>query len=262
MNAELVVIAYGAGTNSDALLIGMVEKGYPAPAAILFANTGGERPRTYEHLAVVSEYLVKRGYPAITEVQRVKKDQTLNTLELRSYETRTLPAIAYGYKTCSHKFKIQPQEKWCNNHKPFKARWKAGGKVTRYIGYDFAETRRWMKAKVEDDKYFYQFPLVEWEWDRTQCLAAIDRAGLPQPGKSACFFCPSSKKLEIVQLRTEYPLLFQRALDMEARAMPGLKKVKGLGRNFAWRDIDLALQQKDEEISMPECGYCVDFASE
>ena len=37
-------------------------------------------------------------------------------------------------------------------------------------------------------------------WGRDDCVAAIARVGLPQPGKSACFFCPSSKKHEIITL--------------------------------------------------------------
>ena len=255
-----IVIAYGGGTNSAALVVGMIERRLPAPAAILFANTGGELPGVYNHIALVSAYLVDNGYPPIIPVQRVKRDQSLNTLEWRCYETNTLPSIAYGRKTCSHKFKIQPQEKWCNNYKPFRQVWKAGGKVTRYIGYDFAESRRWMAAKLEDEKYYYEFPLVEWQWTRADCVAAIERAGLPQPGKSACFFCPSSKKPEIRALRTEHPLLFQRALDMEARAMPGLLKVKGLGRTFAWANLD-AEEGKPDVAPETQCDYCVDFAS-
>jgi hypothetical protein len=254
-----VVIAYGGGTNSAALVVGMIERGYPPPTAILFANTGGELPGVYAHIVMMSGYLVSHGYPPITAVQRVKRDQSLNSLEWRYYETNTLPSIAYGLKGCSHKFKIQPQEKWCNNH--FKAHWKAGGKVIRYLGYDFAEKRRWMKAMVEDEKYYYQFPLVEWEWTRDDCIAAITRAGLPQPGKSACFFCPSSKKSEVAALRTEHPLLFKRALDMETRALPNLKTVKGLGRSYAWRDLDKVLAQKEDDAAA-QCDYCVDFSSE
>lgn len=62
--------------------------------------------------------------------------------------------------------------------------------------------------------------------------AAIERAGLPNPGKSACFFCPASKKHEIRELAKLYPELADRAIAMEDNA--ALDTVKGLGRSFAW----------------------------
>ena len=61
-------------------------------------------------------------------------------------------------------------------------------------------------------------------------------AGLPQPGKSYCFFCPSMKKQEILYLKEHYPDLFNRAATLEENAMPYLKTVKGLGRSYSWKE--------------------------
>lgn len=256
-----VALAYGGGTNSTAIICGWIEKGYKPMDLILFADTGAEKPHTYEHIEVLNKFLKKEGFPQITIVRKVKRDGSVYSLEQNCLDKNMLPSIAYGYKGCSHKYKIQPQDKFCNNHPPFKKHWKAGGKIEKLIGYDFAEERRWMKAKVEDEKYLYHFPLVEWEWDRQGCVDAIKRMGLPQPGKSACFFCPSSKKAEIDSLKTEYPVLFQRALAMEDNAQGNLTSVKGLGRSFSWREYDegkvkqLELFEADREV----CSWCVDF---
>ena len=46
MNMAPVIVAYGAGTNSTALLVGMHERG-ERPDLILFAETGGERVDPY-----------------------------------------------------------------------------------------------------------------------------------------------------------------------------------------------------------------------
>ena len=77
-----VVVSYGAGTNSTAMVCEMVRRGEPI-AAVVFADTGGERPATYEHLREFSDWLVARGYPAITTVQQTTKvgDVTVTTLE-------------------------------------------------------------------------------------------------------------------------------------------------------------------------------------
>lgn len=84
----------------------------------------------------------------------------------------------------------------------------------------------------------FRFPLIEWGWYREQCVATILAAGLPVPPKSACFFCPSSKKSEIIQLSRRNPDLYRRALAMEDNARENLGTVVGLGRHFSWRDVE------------------------
>lgn len=80
------------------------------------------------------------------------------------------------------------------------------------------------------------YPLMEWGWDREACIRAIEAAGLPQPGKSSCFFCPSMRAEEIIDLRERYPELFRRALALEDNARANLKTVRGLGRNYSWKE--------------------------
>ena len=53
-------------------------------------------------------------------------------------------------------------------------------------------------------------------------------------GKSACFFCPSSK---LVEIRTLPADLAARALAMEDGAAASLTSTKGLGRSFSWRSV-------------------------
>ena len=69
-------------------------------------------------------------------------------------------------------------------------------KVVKFIGYDAGEGYRSDKVllgDLADPKYSKWYPLMEWGWDRAACMQAIENAGLPQPGKSSCFFCPSMK---------------------------------------------------------------------
>lgn len=44
------------------------------------------------------------------------------------------------------------------------------------------------------------------------------------------------KQQEILDLKQHHPALYQRALALEANAMPYLKTVKGLGRNYSWQE--------------------------
>ena len=226
------VVAYGGGTNSTAMLILMLETGI-RPDLILFADTGGEKPHTYKHLDIVNLWCEKVGFPKIISVQKKGRIYVKETLEENCLRKNMLPSIAYGYKSCSLKYKVQPQDMYCNNDNNCKSVWNNGGKVSKYIGYDADEERR---AKIKcDNKYNYLYPLISSDWGRDECISAIKRHNLPQPGKSACFFCPSSKKIEILNLRDQYPELLDRALKMEKQA--NLTSVQGLGRSFSWSDF-------------------------
>lgn len=183
---------------------------------------------------------VIQAMPPITRVWYQEKSGQRLTLEQECLRSGTLPSIAYGRKSCSLKHKVAPQERFCNQYQPCLDTWTRGEKVVKFIGYDAGEERRRQGAVAHDlldKKYQKQYPLMDWGWRRTDCIQAIQSAGLPLPGKSSCFFCPSMKRREIRTLYHRYPDLLARALAIEETAMPNLISVKGLGRDWAWRDF-------------------------
>lgn len=217
---------------------------------------GGERPETYEYVNLFSKWLAEHGMPEIVWVKKVDYKGDVMTLEQNCLEHNMLPALAYGYKTCSQKFKIQPQDKFVNHWQPALDVWAKGKKITKFIGYDTDELQR--AKDYVDKKYNYHYPLIEWDWGRKECVKVIEKAGLPLPGKSSCFFCPSMKKHEILDLKRRHPDLLQRALTMEANAE--LTTIPGLGRSYAWRDLITA---DENQIRMfcdviDECCNCYD----
>ena len=244
------VVSFGGGTNSTAMIIGMYLHKIPIDL-ILFADPGAEQPHTYEFIQTFNVWLEKHGLPTITPVFYTDKAGNRMTLEEECLRSHALPSIAYGFKKCSLKPKIGTQEKFCNNYPPCREEWAAGRRVYKYIGYDAGETRRIQHAAPADEankKYENRYPLDEWGWDRAECVRVIERAGLPKPGKSSCFFCPSMKKKEIQALWEDYPELFQRAIDLEHNAADSLKTVKGLGRNWSWESYhDEAMKIKEFE---------------
>lgn len=218
-----LVVSWGGGVNSTAMLIGMRERNI-FPDLILFADTGGEKPATYEFSENFDNWLKGKGFPGITVV---RNDGLYVTLENECLQTHSLPSIAYGFKSCSDKYKRRPQIKYlksiygsnlCN--------------VTVAIGIDAGESHR---AVIGNNPYKTIFPLIEWGWDRDKCIEAIKGVDLFVPMKSACFFCPSSRKHEIEFVAKKYPELFKRAVDMEHNAE--LTTIKGLGRNYSWEQL-------------------------
>lgn len=242
------IVSFGGGTNSTAMLIGMYRKGMPVDL-ILFADTGGECPHTYEHVCIFNEWLIAHGMPEITIVRAKDRDGNVLTLESDVLKNHSLPSIAYGFKTCSQKFKTAPQDRFLNHCEQCKEVWESGEKVNKYIGFDAGEERRKDGAFAQnlvDKKYKYHYPLIDWEWYREDCQRVIQEEGIPLPGKSSCFFCPSMKKAEIKALKKKYPDLFERAIAMEDNAKEQLVKVKGLGRSYSWKDF---MQCEDSQIS-------------
>ena len=208
------VMSYGAGTNSAAMLVGFKQRGI-VPDVILFADTGGEKPETYEHLKIMQRWCLDNGFPEIS-ICREKQ-----TLESDCLNRKALPGLAYGFKSCSEHYKIRPQKRWL----------KANGIKAElfYVGIDAGESHR-----IKDDPST-EYPLISWGWGRKECIDAIEKEGLPLPGKSSCFFCPAMKAGEIRALSVQHPELMDRALKIEKNA--NLTVAAGLGRSFSWSSV-------------------------
>jgi len=241
-----LVVAYGGGTNSVAMLCGFLERGIK-PELIVFADTGGELPHTYNHIQMMSKKTMEWwGMPIEIVAKTYKKEQT--SLEGDCLRNKTLPSLAFGSKGCSVKYKLEPKKKmlrkWMDS--------KDYLEITSAIGYDAGEGHRAHHIIWSDlggkrkEKAWY--PLIEWMWRRQECIETIKRHGLPLPGKSSCFFCPSMKLAEIVRLRKEYPEYFDRAINLE-RNMVVKGRIEGLHFGVKWSDIVAA---DDDQMKMFE----------
>jgi 3'-phosphoadenosine 5'-phosphosulfate sulfotransferase (PAPS reductase)/FAD synthetase len=93
-----LVVAYGLGVDSTAMLIEFVRRGI-RPDLILFADTGGEKPETYQYLRVIRPFLARAGFPEVTVVRYQPKRAVYHTLEAQCLHTGTLPSLAYGGKS-------------------------------------------------------------------------------------------------------------------------------------------------------------------
>lgn len=268
MGDQPLIVSYGGGVNSAAMLVGMYERAI-LPDIILFADTGGEKPETYEYIRIMQQWLHVIGWPEIKIVSVADNPEAVSkSLEENCLKMGSLPSIAYGWKTCSQRWKADPITKYCNNNSLCKAAWALGLKVRHAIGYDFGESHRnlWDDKKTE-----WWYPLREWRWGRKECVEAVNRAGLPVPRKSSCFFCPSSKKQDILWLRREHPDLFARAVAIErgaaaadAKRLEHPSNIKGLGRRWSWESLvkadEAQFKMFHDSIETP-CG-CYDGEGE
>ena len=223
MMTPMLVVSFGGGVNSAAMLVGMYERGI-LPDAIFFADTGGEKPETYAFVDLMRTWTVRNMNLGIEVVQN---DGMYSFLERECLSKHTLPSLVFGWRSCSEKYKLRPQQKYA------KQRFGNDATIRWAVGIDAGESHR--MGTFENCWH----PLVEWGWDRDECLAALKRADIPRPVKSACFFCPASTKRDVLRLHAEHPELFARAIAMERNATKA-HTAKGLGRHWSWEEVQKA----------------------
>jgi hypothetical protein len=272
----MIVVNYGMGTNSTALLVEATRREIILDL-IVAANTGDEFKRTYAYCQMFSAWLVEHGQPAVTMTQWDRQDGTFIPISALCLARKELPSKAYGYSGCTSKWKQQPVDKLVKNNPMVQAAWDRGELVERWIGYDADEPSRSERMLAKNPQptrqrggnievvpsWRWRTPLVEWGMGRDECEASITKAGLPLPGKSACFHCPSTKKHEIDRMAIEEPEMLARALEIEdiARSTGELRTVKGLGRSFSWREYLEGRAPQACDTVEEECG-CYDGGQE
>lgn len=227
-----VVAAWGAGVDSTAMIIELVERG-EAPDMVLIAQMP-EKPQTQSFIPIFQAWMDAHIVPhAMVHYQprRFKHWPPYADLLENCLTNGTLPSIAFSRSSCSLKWKVEPQDRWVKAWLPARQAWEHGQKVVRLIGYDCSPRDNQRYAHQDghvSDLFNYRFPLREWGWTREDCIRRIERAGLPQPTKSSCFFCTG---MTVSEVRTLPRPNLRLIVLMEARAAPRLRTVEGLWRS-------------------------------
>ena len=261
-SSDLLAVSYGGGTNSTAMLCGFKTRGIK-PSLIIFADTGAEMPHTYAHVEIMRAKIREWWNLELVTVMATRHKQPW-TIVQDCEKKKLLPALAYGSRSCSQRFKHEPMERY------IKVWMRKNGikEIVKCIGYHADEGYRAagkptskQLAKGLTERYWY--PLIEWQWRQEDCQSAICRHGIPQAGKSACYFCPASKRSEVVRLKENHPELLASALAIEATAQARNRTKIGLGGGGnLWADwlamdeaqIKMTLDIEPHEIP---CG-CID----
>jgi len=189
-----LALSYGAGVNSTALAILLIEGGWHEP--IVFCDTGAEYPETYSFLRVFTAWLADKSLELITikgmPYQRYRQGVSL----IEACEHSNMIPHRYP-RWCTAKYKVRPFQRWL----------KAQGGSTEYlVGIALDENHR-APHLVR--------PLVEWGVTRADCRRIIDEAELPMPIRSRCWICPLQTIAEWRELYHTHPDLFDRAEEIE-----------------------------------------------
>lgn len=236
--------SFGGGVQSTAALVLAAQGKLPATDesyrwdVFLFANVGerAEHPAT---LAYVREYSIpyaeKHGIELV-ELHKLRRDGTKDDLIARIERSeRSLPLPirmsngAPGNRTCTADFKIKVIEKELKKRGATKADPALVG-----IGISMDEIQRaryWGEVDPRTPTQILEYPLLRLNLRRRDALKVIADSGLPQPPRSACWFCPFHSLDEWRTLRREHPDLFDKSVALERLLNERRDK---LGRDHVW----------------------------
>lgn len=194
---EKYILSFGGGLNSTALLVFLVSKKYPLDE-VVFADTGGEVPETYQHLRTIEPYLLKHNIPL--KIVRSKS----GTLYDKCMRRKVIPSQIWRWST--RDYKITPIYAY---YRSLKAH------VNQYLGITYEERKRMRKSGVEYVTNI--FPLVQNKIVRQDCvdIICLSDYDFPMPVRSGCFFCPFNSISRWRELYEKHRDLYLKAMMLE-----------------------------------------------
>jgi len=265
------IFSYGGGVQSTAVLV-LASQGKVQYDHFLFANVGedSEHPDTLEYFRDIALPFAKEHGLDLQEVRKYRKGEIETIRGLIFGERRTIPIPAYlnsgkpGNRSCTIDFKIKVIDRWVKNHIEKR------GVFTIGLGISIDE---WKRARNEPKKKIYkglwkeiEYPLLDMRISRKDCLKAIQSAGLPNPPKSSCYFCPFHTNLPWHEMRQNRPDLFWDAVKIEKHLQDKRKEMWGKDKVWLHRKLiplDQAIPDQPflinpDELNDDNCesGYC------
>jgi len=216
---SLRTFSFGGGVQSTAVLALQAEKKLPELYdAFIFANVGddSEHPETIRYFHEVHKPFAEKHGIQLEEVRKVRRDGTSPTLlEYTKNDLRSIRIPMYmagggpGRRSCTADYKIHVVRKWQRQNGSSKKSPAICG-----LGISVDEIQRARTDSGFEDQLL-EYPLIDMGLKRKDCYSIIKNAGLPEPPRSSCWFCPFHSVEEWRRLKRRTPDLFEQAVELE-----------------------------------------------
>lgn len=213
------VVSFGGGRQTVAMLVLAAEEKIPH-RSFLFANVGddAENPATLAYLHDHAMPYAERHGLELREVRWIDRTGTPRDLFhdlIRQTNSLTIPlrdSGGFGPRKCTSRYKI---EVVARELKRLGATPEQPVEVA--IGISVDEIDRANPGVVKQQPWtFRTYPLLDLGLKVRDCIAVVRKAGMPQPPRSACWFCPFQGEEEWRHQRETRPDLFDRAVALDA----------------------------------------------
>lgn len=259
-------VSYGGGVQSTALLVLAAERKIDY-GLFLFSNVGddSEHPATLRYVREVAmPYAVANGIELVELRKRPKGSERTLYQRLMDPEAQSvgipvrMTSGAPAQRHCTTDYKIRRVA----------AELKRRGATAESpaivaLGISIDEYQR-MRTESGIAWERLDYPLIDLRLTRADCMNLIERADLPIPPKSSCFFCPFHSLDVWRKQKRDEPELFAMSVALERRIN---EKRAALGKDAVWltdalRPLDEAVGDHDQLdlFEGPSCdtaGYCM-----
>lgn len=259
----LRVFSFGGGKQSVAALV-LAAQGKIDYRIFVFSNVGNdsENPDTITYFKKYARPFASKHGILLQEIRRHPRsgeDETLlQWLTKPGSRTIGIPVRmangAPGNRLCTETYKIRVVSNYVKESGA-----SASDPWTLGMGISLDEFQR-MRNSSGYKHYNLDYPLINLNLTRTDCIKIITDAGLPEPPKSSCWFCPYHRVAEWEEIRATKPKLFQQAVDLEKflnhkRAEFGKDNVYLSSRRMPLEEA-VKVTAQDTDDATCDSGFC------
>ena len=274
---KLRILSLGAGVQSSTMALMANEGAFgPLPDYAIFADTGWEPKKVYEHLkwlktqlkypVIICKNHLKSGSIKEDIVNEISKEKGFLHIPFFAKNTET-GKIGIGPRQCTRNYKITPINRKIRHLIGLKDRQRFPRSiwVEVWVGISTDEA---MRMKPSREKWIKNiWPLIDKNMSRQACLDWYDGKNYRTPAKSSCIGCPYHDNTLWNEIKKESPEEFEEAckIDDMMRHSANNKNIERYLHRRAepLRSIDfdklLQKKKKDDQLDLfnNECeGMC------
>lgn len=202
------VLSLGAGVQSTTLLLMALEGTLPKLDCAIFADTGWEPRRVYEHLDRITEAAAGGGVPVL----KVSKGNLRHDITDPGHRYASIPYFVrnpdgsegMGRRQCTSEYKLTPIRRKVREMlgapAPDFRRVPRGRVAEQWVGFSVDEIGR-VSDKFSVLYMATRYPLLELGMDRKACERWLRSRGWTSVAKSACIGCPMHGNRQWRELR-------------------------------------------------------------
>ena len=218
---DYTYLSLGAGVQSSALLVlSCIDDRVPKPNVAIFADTGDEPEYVYDYLDILTDFGSQHGVEVVKATRGVLSEQTRHS-KLHGTRSASIPLFTKNAdgsegmlrRQCTTDYKIAPIQKKVRELLGYKPRQRIKENVRAMLGISMDEMTRMKESNLA--WIMNSFPLIDLGLRREHCIEIMKEAGLPEPLKSACVYCPYHSDNHWQWLKDEHPLEFEKAVDFD-----------------------------------------------
>lgn len=250
------VLSLGAGVQSTTLLLMMLHDEIERPHHVVFADTGWEPQRVYDHLDYLSGLMDEAGIPFHkVSTGNIREDFFSDTKRYASpplFLEQSNGKRSMVRRQCTAEYKVKPlmiKQREIAGLKPGQRC--SEHRVTTILGISWDESQR-----MRDPQFSWiehEYPLIDRRMTRQDCIQWCEDHGYKRPPRSACIGCPFKSTAEWRSTQ-EHPDEWQDAVDFDhqLRSSPVIQaRYRGTAYLHASRQpLDEVDLRTDEELGI------------